>query len=92
MTIARSLYGEKERDERNYDYWECHVKDIGDYGHLVDTKLMKIDETLVENVLKKAPDKKRAWLLDQIIVTGSPIHPDEPPLGRWFVFKSLKEG
>ena len=92
MTIDRSLYGEKERDERNYDYWECHVNDLGNSGRLAGAELMKVDETLVEYALKKAPGQNRAWLLDQIIVTGSRILPDEPPLGRWFVFKSLKEG
>ena len=92
MTIGLNLYGEKERDERNYDYWECHVNDLGDSGHLVAAELMKIDEMLVENALTKAPDKTRAWLLDQIIITGSPILPDEPPLGRRFVFKSPKRG
>jgi len=84
-------YGDQPRDEKNYDYWECRVN-LGELGWSAGRDLMKLDKRMAKECLKKAPVKSRDWVLDYILVTGSPVLPGEESLGRIFVFKSPKVG
>lgn len=93
MPLDQSLYTNERKlhDESRFEYlegsWTVPIR-LTHSDHVDD--LRQADEEMLAKTRQTLPGDSNEWCPDYILISGSPVGSNNPPLTHTFVFKRLR--